>query len=131
MVRVKNKKQQKTRRHHRVRAKIYGTSTCPRISVFKSNRFVYVQAIDDVDMRTVASAYDRGLKNVTKFATKSKKSEKALGPKEEKAFVTGQELAAKLKKLNIVKAVFDRGGFKYHGRIRAVADGLRQDGIKV
>jgi large subunit ribosomal protein L18 len=103
------------RRHARVRARITGTSERPRVVVFKSNQFTYAQAIDDTARRTVAAADDREGK----------------GAKAKRASGVGRELGVALKKLKIEAAVFDRAGFKYHGRVQAVADGLREEGIRV
>lgn len=116
------------RRHARTRAKISGTAERPRISVFKSNRAVLVQAIDDTAHKTLVSANDT--------AHKPKKTGipdefKAWGTKALRAFAAGQQVAGELKKQGIEKAVFDTGGFSYHGRIQAVAEGLRTGGIAV
>ena len=104
------------RRHTRVRAKIAGTDVRPRIAVFKSNQHVIVQAIDDVAHTTIVSATDAAVKK---------------GTKTERALHTGKAVAKLLEAKKIDNAVFDTGGFKYHGRIKAVADGLRDGGIKI
>ena len=116
-------------RHKRVRAKVYGTAEKPRVSVFKSNRNVFAQFIDDEAGKTVLSSKVVSDK-------KSKTSAKG-GPasggkinKTEKAMKIGETLAEQAKEAGIKEVVFDRGGFKYHGRIKAVADGLRKGGIK-
>ena len=110
-----SKKLNRSRRHSRVRAKISGTASRPRVAVFKSNQYIYAQIIDDEAGKTIFSASDSEVK-------KGKKSEKALE--------VGQTLAAKMKDKGLSEAVFDRGGFKFHGRVKAVADGLRNGGIK-
>ncbi len=118
----KAKRQHRLDRHKRVRAKIQGTAKRPRVAVFKSNQYVYVQVIDDVAGKTLASVSNYGGKK-SKAKTKNKKSEGA-----SKA---GEALAEKMKGMGITEAVFDRGGFKFHGRVKAVADGLRKGGIKI
>lgn len=106
----------KDARHARVRGKISGTETCPRLAVNRSLRFLTVQAIDDAKGVTLAAAHS---KEVGKKATLS--------------VATAEELAkifaGRLKKAGIEKAVFDRGGYKYHGRVKALAEGLRKEGI--
>lgn len=105
-------------RHQRVTAKIKGTSTRPRVAVFKSNRHVFVQVIDDASGKTL-------------FSNSIVKKAAAKGSKTEKANAAGKILADKMKLVGITEAVFDRGGFKYHGRTKAVADALRNRGIKI
>lgn len=112
------KQQHRTRRHQRVRAKIRGTAEKPRVSVFKSNRHIFVQIIDDKSGKTILSS---------KVVSDGKN--KINGTKMEKSFKIGEILAEKAKEAGIKKVVFDRGGFKYHGRIKAIADGLRKGGI--
>lgn len=111
-----NKRTNRIRRHTRIRAKISGTAERPRIAVFKANQHVYVQAIDDTTSKTVAAINDAAIKK---------------GTKTERAMAAGKTLAELLKKQGIAKAVFDVGGFKYHGRVRAVAEGVREGGITV
>jgi len=106
------------KRHRRVRSKIKGTGDRPRVSVFKSNRNIFVQFIDDETGKTVLSSQ---IVSNKKNKTKSKKTEKAIN--------TGEMLAEKAQKAGIKNVVFDRGGFKYHGRVKAVADGLRKGNI--
>ena len=110
------KRVNRMRRHDRVRAKVSGTADRPRISVFKSNQHVIVQAVDDVAHVTIASATDA----MTKKGTKT-----------ERASATGTALAKLLVAKKIKHAVFDVGGFKYHGRLNAVADGVREGGVKI
>jgi len=105
------------RRHKRLRAKVRGTEERPRLSVFRSNRGVYLQLINDLTGRTLVSICSRELK-VSKQT------------KVEAANELGKALAAKALERNIRQAVFDRGGFKYHGRIKAVADGAREGGLQ-
>lgn len=116
-----NKKKQENRikRHKRVRAVIIGTTDRPRVSVFKSKKHVFVQFIDDKSGKTILSN-----------KVVSDKKSKLKGTKTDKAAKIGEVLAEKAKEVGIKEVVFDRGGFKYHGRVKAVADGLRKGGIK-
>jgi len=108
------KRVNRIRRHSRGRAKIAGTAERPRVAVFKSNSRTYAQAVDDVAHTTLASASDAAAK----------------GTKTERALAAGKELAKQLKGLKVTAIVFDKGGFTYHGRVKAIADGLRDGGIK-
>ena len=103
------------RRKIRIRAKISGTEQKPRISVFRSNKSLYVQLIDDVKGATIVAATD--LKSVSKS-------------KVEKAKELGNMLAKSALAKKIGKIVFDRSGYKYHGRVKALAEGLREGGLK-
>ena len=116
----KNKKIHRISRHKRVRAKLFGTAQRPRISIFKSNRHIFAQVIDDDKGKTIVSGSDVDL---NQKASKVKKTESALR--------VGETLAAQILEKGIKAAVFDRGGFKYHGRIKALADGLQKSGIKI
>ncbi len=109
------------RRHRRVRAKISGTAARPRLNVFRSLGNVYVQVIDDEAGHTLvaASTLERGL--ASELAGKDKKAQ---------ATVVGKALAERAVALGIEEVVFDRGGYPYHGRIRAVAEGAREGGLK-
>lgn len=108
-------------RHARIRAKISGTENFPRLSVFRSNRHLVVQLIDDVNGRTIVFADDL-----------SRKNEKAVGKlkRSERAQKIGELLAERAKAHKITGVVFDRGGYKYHGIVRAVAEGARKGGLK-
>ena len=114
-----SKQSHRIRRHKRVRSKISGTAEKPRVSVFKSNQHIFVQFIDDSSNKTIISS-----KVVAGAKSKVK------GSKTEIALKTGEMLAEKAKEVGIKEVIFDRGGFKYHGRVKAVADGLRKGGIK-
>ena len=116
----KNKRIHRIKRHARVRAKISGSAKRPRIAVFKSNQYVYAQVIDDEVGKTLMSVSNYAGK---KSKTKTKKSQGSSK--------VGESLAEKMKEAGISKAVFDRGGFKFHGRVKAVAEGLRKGGIKL
>ena len=113
-------------RHRRVRAKIKGTKSVPRVSVFRSNRHVFVQIIDDATGKTLISASDiLKAKSGAKGGAKTKKESKTA-----KAGLIGEVFAKKAKDAGINKIVFDRSGYKYHGRIKALAEGLRKGGLK-
>lgn len=120
MKRILAKRKNRNARQARIRAKISGTSDKPRIHVFKSNQHLYVQVIDDANGKTLISATD---------AAKGKKA-KAKTAKSESAKTVGKTVGEKMKSMGMNAAVFDRGGFKYHGRIKAVADAIREEGIK-
>ena len=108
------KTEKRSRRQARIRAKISGTAERPRLSVFRSNRYVYAQLINDDQGKTLAAA------SSVKIAGKGVM---------EKAKETGKELAKKAKALKINKVVFDRGGYIYKGKIKAIADGAREGGL--
>lgn len=114
-------KERYIRRRYRSKKKIKGTSDSPRLVVFKSNRYIYVQAVDDINMVTVASAssLEKELKPKLK-STKDIEAAKAVGN------LIGKRLIEK----KIEKAVFDRNGYKYHGRVKALADSAREAGLK-
>lgn len=114
------KRTQRNRRHARVRAKISGTAERPRVSVFKSNRHLFVQVVNDDAGSTLLS---QGLV----IAGKGKKKR----TKTDVAKQIGDSIAGALKEKGISTVVFDAGGYKYHGRIRAIADSLREGGIAV
>ena len=107
------------KRHRRVRKKISGTSEKPRLNVFRSSRHIYVQAVDDLEGRTMASSSTMELKKNLKSGSGKKNSAKDVG----------RDIAEKLKKLSVESVYFDRGGYLYHGRVRALAEGAREVGI--
>jgi len=111
-----NKKDRRLIRHQRVRKKIYGTPERPRVAVFRSNRNIYLQLIDDTQGKTLISASSLEFKN-----------EKLSG--KEKAKKVGELFAERVLKLGIKKVVFDRGGYQYHGRIKILAETLRNSGL--
>ena len=128
------KQQHRISRHRRVRAKIIGTAERPRVSVFKSNQHVFVQFIDDDSNKTILSSKVISAKKTTptpKGRGSNRSVEEIKGSKTEKATKIGEMLAEKAKEVGIKEAIFDRGGFKYHGRVKAVAEGLRKGGIKI
>ena len=105
------------RRHRRVRGKIKGTAECPRLVVFRSNRGITAQLVDDLSGKTVASASWLALKASFK------------GDKSEQATEVGKLLAMSAKQAGVQSCVFDRGGYLYHGRVKALADGAREGGL--
>jgi len=109
------------RRHRRVRRKIAGTAERPRLSVFRSLNHIYAQLVDDLAGRTImtVSSLDKGLVPDVKTA----KGKVAAGK------IVGKALAAKAKEKGIDRVCFDRGGYLYHGRVKAVADGAREGGL--
>ncbi len=109
---AKQKKRQK--RHKKIRARVFGTKVKPRLCVFKSGRHIYAQLIDDEKGKTVAAASDFDFKKI----------------KTGKAKEIGKSIAKKANDLKITKAVFDRGGYKYHGQVKALAEGAREGGLK-
>ncbi len=106
------------RRHRRVRKKIAGTAERPRLAVFRSNRGIEAQLIDDIDARTLASASWLGVKKSFK------------GNKTQQAAEVGKLLAANANKAGLETVVFDRGGYLYHGRVKALAEAAREGGLK-
>lgn len=108
-------------RHARVRATISGTAERPRLSVFRSLRTVYVQLIDDVAKKTVCAV---GAKEVGKEAVEGYTAKSLV------AYLVGKKLAEKAKSKGVTKAVFDRSGYQYHGRVKAIADGARAGGLE-
>tara|TARA_Y100001980_G_C14168232_1_gene44305 strand:- start:48 stop:425 length:378 start_codon:yes stop_codon:yes gene_type:complete len=113
-------------RHIRVRKKISGTSDYPRLSVFRSNKFIYAQIIDDDTNKTIVSSSSRD-KDVSSDKTENKSG---LSQKTFDAYKVGLTISNKCKKSGITKVVFDRGGYKYHGRVKALADGARENGLE-
>ncbi len=111
------KQKKRLRIHKRIRAKIFGTKTRPRLSVFKSGKHIYAQLIDDDNAIVLASASD--------IKMKQKK-----GTKVNHSVEVGKLIAKEALGKKIEKVVFDRGGFVFHGRIKAVADGAREGGLK-
>ncbi len=110
-----HKRQSRARRHARIRARVIGTATTPRLAVYRSNKALYAQLIDDETGKTLAAADSRKAAGAT---TK------------DKAVSTGKAIAEAAKKLNVEAVVFDRGGFKYAGSIAALADAAREAGLK-
>jgi len=112
----------KLRRLRRVRSSLCGLATKPRISVFRSNRYIYAQAIDDEKRKTIA--------HFSSFDLKKVKNKKKMA-KEKESLLVGQGLAKILKQKKISAAIFDRGSYLYMGRIKAPCEGMRQGGVKI
>ena len=106
------------KRHNRIRRKISGTAECPRLNVFRSNKNIYAQLIDDVEGVTLASASTVDNEISTEIS------------KVEQSAAVGKLLAERAKENDIVKVVFDRGGYKYHGRVKALAESARENGLE-
>jgi large subunit ribosomal protein L18 len=121
-VTTKDKQVGRARRHYRVRKKVAGTTLRPRLAVFRSNKHISAQVIDDSTGRTVAAA------SSTEKAIRSKVGQTG---NTEAATAVGKLVAERAKDAGITKVVFDRGGFLYHGRVAAVADAARQVGLEL
>lgn len=115
---MKSSSQARVKRHRRIRKKVTGTAERPRLAVFRSNKHVYAQIIDDVSGRTLASAssVDPTLKSESNSV--------------ESAGKVGSLIAQRAVDLGVSSVVFDRGGFKFHGKIKALADGAREKGLQ-
>jgi large subunit ribosomal protein L18 len=121
-LKYRKKLSQRKRRHVRVRAKVSGTPERPRLNVFRSSAHIYAQVIDDVAGRTLVSASDLEDEVVQKAGDGAAKTARATA--------VGQAIAERAKAAGIDSVTFDRGGFLYHGRVKAVADGAREGGLK-
>ena len=115
-MRAERKRSARLHRHARVRRKVNGTPDRPRLAVYRSNRHIYAQLVDDRAARTVASASD---------------AELAEGNKTARANRVGKLLAERAKEAGVEQAVFDRGGRLYHGRVKALAEGAREAGLRI
>ena len=114
------KQEHRIRRHRRVRKKVLGTAARPRLAVFRSNKHIYAQAIDDLTGRTLVSAstMDASLRSGSTATVDAAKQ-------------VGKLLGERAKAAGIKAVVFDRGGFKYHGRVAAIAEGAREAGLEL
>ena len=117
MIVKESKNDMRKRRHARVRAKLSGTAECPRLNVFRSNTQIFAQIIDDV-------------KGVTLVSSSSVELKIKNGGNVEGAKLVGKDIAEKAKKAKINKVVFDRGGYLYHGRVQALAEAARENGLE-
>jgi large subunit ribosomal protein L18 len=117
MMDAKTKREARTRRHARVRKKVAGTAERPRLAVFRSNRHIYAQLIDDDAARTLVAASDREVKGGD--------------GKVEPAKAVGALVAERAKAAGIERVVFDRGGRLFHGRVAALAEGAREKGLQI
>ena len=116
---IKTSAHERYRRHLRVRKKVQGTPARPRLVVFRSSKHIYAQLVDDQAGQTLAGVADTS----EGIAVEGK-------GKVARSFALGKLIAAKAKEKGIVKVVFDRGGYQYHGRVKAVADGARKGGLE-
>ena len=114
---AKTKRVARLRRHRRVRKHVFGSPERPRLAVYRSNRHIYAQLIDDLQARTLAAASDSEVD--------------ADGNKTDRAKAVGELLATRAKEAGIDGAVFDRGGRLYHGRVAALANGAREGGLRI
>ena len=117
MIKKVDRNKARAARHARVRERISGTAECPRLNVFRSNTQIFAQIIDDVKGVTLASS--------SSVELKIKNGGNVEGAKE-----VGKDIATKAKKLKIKEVVFDRGGYLYHGRVKALADAARENGLE-
>ena len=109
------KKERRIKIKHRIRKKINGTASRPRLTVFRSNKGIYVQAVNDLEGKTIVSASSKGISE---------------GTKSEIAAKVGEAVAKKCIEAGITEVVFDRNGYLFHGRVKALADGARNGGLK-
>jgi large subunit ribosomal protein L18 len=114
-MRAELKRASRVKRHLRVRKKVTGTAERPRLAVFRSNRHIYAQLVDDIAARTLVAASDRD----------------GTGDKTARAKRVGQQLAEKARAAGVERVVFDRGGRLYHGRVKALAEGAREGGLSI
>ena len=112
--RPKTREEMRLRRHLRVRKKVQGTGERPRLVVFRSLKHIYAQLVDDTANRTLATVTDREVE----------------GTKTAKSAEVGKRIAARAKEAGVTRVVFDRAGYQYHGRVKAVADGAREGGLE-
>ncbi len=110
------KRRARLRRHRRVRKDVFGTQERPRLAVYRSNRHIYAQLVDDIAARTLAAASDAGATD---------------GDKTARAKEVGKAIAERARAAGVERAVFDRGGRLYHGRVKAVAEGAREAGLQI
>jgi large subunit ribosomal protein L18 len=118
MKKVQEKQRKRLQRKRHIRKSIVGTTERPRMTVFRSNRFVYIQVIDDSKGETIASVNNRQKENA------------ALKTNVENASKLGELIGARMKEKSVESVVFDRNGYKYHGIVKAIADGARKSGLK-
>ena len=114
----KNNRERRLKRHRRVRAKVSGTPECPRLNVFRSDKNIYAQIIDDAKGHTLVSA------------SSVEKGFKESGSNKEGARAVGKAIAERAKAAGITQVVFDRGGYLYHGRVQELAEGAREGGLE-
>lgn len=117
MIKKESRNTARIRRHKRIRNKVNGTAEIPRLNVFRSNNNIFVQVIDDNQGKTLVSSSSVALKLKN-------------GGNSEGAALVGKDIAEKCKKAKITKVVFDRGGYLYHGRVKALAEAARENGLE-
>lgn len=122
---AKAKLERRSRRRQRIRRKVNGTAERPRLSVFRSANHIYVQAVDDISGKTIAQASSLKEEGLGELVTDENTSKIAVG------HAVGRLIARRLKEQNVNSAVFDRNGYIYHGRVQALADGAREEGLHV
>jgi large subunit ribosomal protein L18 len=127
---AKSRRRARVRRHARVRAKIAGTAERPRLAVYRSNRHIYAQLVDDDVARTLVSASDREVKASGDGRSKGQGKGQGKG-KTAPAKAVGELLAERAKSAGIERVVFDRGGRLFHGRVAALAEGAREKGLQI
>lgn len=115
MNRPKTKLDHRVRRHIRIRSKVKGTAECPRLVVYRSLHYTHAQMVDDIVGKVICGTHDMKVKKGTKM---------------ERAAVVGKDIGEISLKAGITTCVFDRNGYKYHGRVKAVAEGAREAGLK-
>jgi large subunit ribosomal protein L18 len=123
-MRIKTKEDRRDRIKFRIRKRVQGTEARPRLSVFRSLAHIYVQVVDDSTGRTIASA------STVEPSVKGQLAKSATGGNVEGAKAIGQAIAARLKEKGVTRVVFDRNGFLYHGRVKAVAEAAREAGLE-
>lgn len=114
---AQNKREQRQRRHHRIRSRVFGTAERPRLAVFRSLKHISAQLIDDTSGKTIVAVSDLNMKK-GKSATVAVSKE------------VGKLLAERARAVKLTEVVFDRGGHKYHGQVKALADGAREGGLE-
>ncbi len=120
---TKNKAESRARRHHSLRKRLSGTAERPRLVVYRSARHIYVQVVDDLGRKTLFAASDL-------IPKKDPPKDAPQGKKQERAKQVGALIAKKCLEKGIAQVVFDRGGYRYHGRVSSVANGAREAGLK-
>ena len=123
-MRIKTKEDRRDRIKYRIKKRVHGTDARPRLTVFRSIAHMYVQVVDDMTGRTIASA------SSTESAVKGALDKKAKGGNVEGAKAIGKTIAERLLEKGVKRVVFDRNGFLYHGRVKAVADAAREAGLE-
>jgi len=123
-MKIKTREDRRQRIKHRIRKRVHGTDARPRLSVFRSVTHIYVQVVDDLTGRTIASA------STLEAAVKGSLAKNAAGGNVDGAKAIGKTIAERLIEKGVKRVVFDRNGFLYHGRVKAVADAAREAGLE-